>query len=363
MPADTLTAVDLGRATLARQGLLARARPADIGDALERFGGLQAQEPKPPFAALWSRVDGFQRDQLHAALHAREAVRGTLMRTTLHTVSAADYRALRGALEPAMERGMRARTKGLDLDRVLAAARPLLEERPRTFGELRSLLAAKLPAADERALGAAVRLRLPLVMVPTDDRWGFPRDSRFALAEDWLGQPIAAADATDLVRRYLKAFGPATVADVQAWSGVKGLKEAVEALRPELASFRDERGRELLDLPDAPRPGGDVEAPPRLLPDFDSLVLAHEDRSRVIDDDHRGLVATKNLRIRATFLAGGRVRGTWSVERKGKRAKLTMVPFARLPRGAAGALREEADALLRFLEEDATSFAVELDRY
>jgi hypothetical protein len=206
-----------------------------------------------------------------------------------------------------------------------------------------------------------VRLRLPLVMVPTDDRWGFPRDSRFALADGWLDEPLSGDRAPDpLVLRYLAAFGPASAADVQAWSGLKALTPVMDRLRPDLETFEDERGRELFDLPDAPRPDGDVPAPPRFLPEFDNLVLAHDDRTRVIADEHRGLVATKNLRIRATFLVDGRVSGTWTVERRGKRATLLLAPFARLAKAKVAALEEEGDALLRFLEKDAASFDVKV---
>jgi hypothetical protein len=360
MGSTTLSPRQLGRATLARQGLLDREK-VPVPEAVERFGGLQAQEPRPPFAGLWSRVAGFGREDLHAALHAREVVRVTSMRATLHVMSARDYAALRASLAPMLEQTMRSFTKALDVDRVLAAARVLLEEKPRTFNELRSLLADEFPDANERALGAAVRVRLPLVMVPTEDRWGFPRDSRFALAEDWLDEPLSEDRAPErLVRRYLAAFGPATAADVQAWSGLKGIKAVMEELRPDLESFEDERGRELFDLPDAPRPDGDAPAPARLLPDFDSLVLAHADRTRVIDDEHRALIATKNLRIRATFLVDGRVRGTWSVERRGKKAALLMAPFERLRKRDAAALAEEGDALVRFLEDDAASFDVKV---
>jgi hypothetical protein len=204
-------------------------------------------------------------------------------------------------------------------------------------------------------------MHVPLVMVPTDDRWAFARDSRFALAEDWLRprRPKKPPAATrDLVVRYLGAFGPASAADFQTWSGMKGAKDAFDALRPRLEAFTDERGRELFDVPDAPRPDEDVPAPVRFLPDFDSLVLAHDDRTRVIADEHRGLVATKNLRIRATFLVDGLVAGTWSVERKGRRATLRLAPFGRLRKADSGALAEEGERLLRFLEEDADSFDV-----
>jgi hypothetical protein len=361
MPRETtLTRKEIGRATLARQMLLERER-IPVGEAVERLGGLQAQEARPPFAALWTRIEGFDAGDLRAALHSRHVVRSPLMRATLHLMSAADYGTLRPALQPVMANWMVARTRGLDRERVVARARELLEDEPRTMGELRALLAKSFPGDDERGLAAVARRELPLVMVPSDERWGFARDSRLALANRWLRRKVAAEDEPDgLIRRYLAAFGPASVADFQTWSGLGAAKDAFERLRPDLATFRGERGRELFDLPDAPRPGAEVPAPVRLLPDFDSLVLAHDDRSRVIRDEHRGLVATKNLRIRATFLVDGVVSGTWSAKRSGKKATLSIEPFARLRKRDVTELQDEAERLLRFLEEDAASVDVKL---
>ncbi|MEA2271286.1 MAG: hypothetical protein QOC64_3896, partial [Solirubrobacteraceae bacterium] len=313
---------------------------------------------RPPFIALWSRLEGFEREQLARALRDRDVVRALLMRATLHIVSAADHAALRGALRPVMTgalKALRGRDEGLDLDALLPVARRLAAERPRTFGELRPLLSEAFPGVNERALGYAVRTHLPLVMVPTDDPWAFPSDAAFAPADTWLDAPAEVDDgAATLVRRHLAAFGPASAADVQAWSGVKGLKAVLAGMAGDLAEFRDERGRTLYDLPDAPRPAEDTPAPPRLLPEFDSLVLAHDDRSRVVPQEHRGRLVTKNLRVRATFLVDGFVAGTWTVARKGRNATLTLTPFARLPRGVKAPLTDEAEALLRFTEgEDA----------
>lgn len=361
MTARVLSARELNRATLPRQLLLSR---HDLGvvDAVQRLGGLQAQEPRPPFVALWTRLEGFEREQLQRALQAREIVRATAMRATLHALSAEDYLATRAALQPVLTRAMlgalRDRSEGLDLEAVLPVASRLLEERPRAFDELRGLLAAAFPAADPRALGYAVRTHLALVMVPADDRWAFPRNAAFTPAESWLGRPAADAGPRALIVRYLGAFGPASAADAQAWSGLREAGDALEALRPELETFRDQRGRELFDLPDAPLPGEDVPAPARLLPDFDSLLLAHHDRSRLIDDEHRPIVATRNLRIRPTFLHDGRVAGTWSVELRRTEARLELAPFGRLRKRALEELRAEGEALLRFVEPEATSVAV-----
>lgn len=339
-----LSARHLNRATLARQMLLNRESTAPVA-AVERLCGMQAQEPRPPFVGLWTRLERFEPGDLHEALHSRELVRATALRATLHLLGADDYAALRATLDPVMTRALRvlgARAEGLELDAVLPAGRALLHERPRRFDELRALLTERFPDVDERALGYAVRTHLPLVMVPEQERWAFPAKAAFTLAEEWLDRPLAAADPEALVLRYLAAFGPATAADAQVWSGLQGAKAVLEGLRDRLLSFEDERGRELFDLPDAPRPDEDTPAPPRFLPDFDNLVLAHADRTRVLADEHRPAVVTKNLRVRATFLCDGVVAGTWKVERRKAKATLRIEPFEPLPRRAARALAERA---------------------
>lgn len=367
MSPPALTQADLGRATLARQMLLERGS-CGVVEAVQRLAGMQAQEPKHPFIGLWTRLDGFSESHLREALQARSVVRATLMRSTLHLMSAADYSAVRMALQPPTSVALRvlgARAKGLDVDRVLPAARKLLKKAPLTFDELRAGLQEQFPDVNDRALGYAVRTLLALVMVPDGDaRWGFGRPVAFTLAEEWLSEPLAAdaaAAAQALVRRYLGAFGPASAKDVQAWSGVGGMKDVLDAMREELVVFADQSGRrELFDLPDAPRPGGDADAPPRLLPEFDNLVLAWEDRSRVIAAEHRPLVTTKNLRVRATFLVDGLVAGTWTIAVKRRVATLTLEPFAAraLPRPLRGDLEAEADRLVRLVEPDAKGHAV-----
>jgi hypothetical protein len=342
--------------------LLQRERRSAV-EAVERLCGLQAQEPRPPFPGLWTRLHGFRREDLLGALHERTIVRGTLMRGTLHLMSAADYVAHRMTLQPMLTRSLALlgqRAAGLQAEEVLPVARALLAERPRTFGELRAALVEVFPDINDRALGFTVRMSLPLVMIPTEDRWGFPADSRFGLAESWLGRPIShETNLEALIVRYLAAFGPATAADVQQWSGMQGIKPVLETLRPRLALFRDERGRTLFDLPDAPRPVEETPAPPRFLPEFDNLLLSHADRTRVLGDEHRRFVlGARNLRIPATFLIDGSVAGTWRVERKKQAAALAITPFDRLPKSDAAALAAEGDALLRFLESDATIYEV-----
>lgn len=359
-----LTLRDLNRATLARQMLLER-ESVDVVEAIDRLAGLQAQQPKPPFVGLWTRVDGFEREQLAAALESRRVVRATLMRGTLHLLGAARFCQLRPALQPALDKGvkmMRARTKGIDLDAVVEHARELFARGPAIFEVLRDHLLVHHPDADERAIAYVVRCTLPLIQVPVAGAsWSFPANAEFALADTWLGTAIdSPIDPSALVRSYLAAFGPASIADAQNWSGLPGLKSTFAALKPELVSFRDERGRELFDLPDAPRPPAKTRAPVRLLPEFDNLVLGHDDRTRVIADEHRKRVVTKNLQVLATFLVDGWVAGTWKIERKKQVATLTFMPFAALTKTVRDALRAEALRLLGFVEpqaEPAVGFA------
>jgi hypothetical protein len=351
--AEALTLAQLNRATLARQLLLER-EAVPPADAVERLGGLQAQEPRPAFAALWTRLKGFEREQLHGALTSREVVRGTMMRATLHMTSAADYAALRASLQPMLTAAMEGifKQRGVvDTAQVLPVARRLLRTRPRTFNDLRAELSERFPQFEHRAIGYAVRMQLPLLMVPTDDdRWAFPPDSCFALAEKWIDRKLAKEDLPALVRRHLAAFGPASAADVQTWSGLKGLGGVMEGMADELVAFKAGR-RTLYDLPDAPRPDEDTPAPPRLLAEFDSLLLAHQDRTRVITDERRKALATKNLRVQATFLVDGFVAGSWAVERKRGSATLTLSAFERIPKAVKDELAAEAEGLLRFLDD------------
>lgn len=325
---------------------------------------MQAQEPGPPYIGLWSRLADFSAGELAAAIEAREVVRITLMRGTVHLMRAGDAARLRSAVAPAIEAGMRAvlagRSPEVDIDAFTRDARRLFSERGTlSAAELREAVAELRPDGDVRALAAVARTHVALARVPDGGRWSFTPRSPFTPLEAWIGRPLRARPDNDaLVRRYLAAFGPATAADMAAWLGAPAPAATLERLRPQLAVFGDERGRELFDLPDAPRPPRDVPAPVRLLPEFDSLVLAHADRSRLIADEHRAALTTKNLRVRATVLVDGRVAGFWKLAAKRGVATVTIEPVVKIAARDRRAVAAEAEALARFAEPGARDHAV-----
>jgi hypothetical protein len=365
MTPKTLTRKALNRALLDRQMLMAREDAAALA-VIERLVGLQAQRARPPFTGLWSRISGFQRQELLSLIGSRQIVRGTLMRCTLHLMSSRDYAAFRPVLQPALRLGMRSilrdRVKRFNLDALLPEARRLFVERPRTFMDLRAALLEMYPDADERAIGYAVRTHLPLIVVPGEHEWGFPGDADFALAEEWLSRPLETDERPHaLVLRYLAAFGPASASDIQAWSGLAGLAAVLKELRPRLQVFRDERRRDLFDLPAAPRPPEETPAPVRFVADFDNLILSHADRTRIIADEHRSVVVTKNGQVLPTFLVDGFVAGTWKVSRIRNVATLTVCPFAPLPSATKSDLVAEGMSLVRFLQPEADRFDLQFE--
>ncbi|MFA1551347.1 winged helix DNA-binding domain-containing protein [Actinomadura chokoriensis] len=352
----------LNRALLARQMLLER-HDLPVLDAIEHLVGMQSQAPNPPHVGLWSRLADFAFDEVGALMTDRRALRIVLMRGTLHLVSARDARALRPFTQVILDNHLKTRAAdldGIDLDAITAHARALLEQEPRTDKELRTLLAERWPEHDVALLGWAVRLRLPLVQVPPRGIWGASGTARHTTLDTWLdGRPAVETTLDDVVLRYLAAFGPASVQDVRHWSGLAGLGEVVRRLRPGLLEFRDENGRTLYDVPDAPRPDAGAPAPVRFVPDFDNLLLSHADRARIISEEHRKRVFTVNGIIRATFLVDGFVHGMWKIEKKRGEARLLIAPFDPVPRRERAALEEEGLRLLAAAHPEAGAHAVE----
>lgn len=359
MSADVLSPRALGRATLARQLLLARADMPALA-AIEHLVGMQAQIPHDPYLALWSRLADFDPAELSALLLQREVVRIVVMRGTIHLVSAADCVVLRPLMQPVLDAELRrhrdhgpplARIGRAELGEVLAHVRAVVERKPHTGAQLRAAIHERFPQHDAAALAYACRNLLAFVQVPPRGVWGETMQVASTTAESWLGRPLAADPSIDdVVLRYIAAFGPATVADVASWSRLTGMRAVVDRLAPRLRTFRDERGRELHDLPEAPRPEPDTPAPVRFLPEYDNVLLSHADRERFVSQEHRGsLVATKRP-IKGTMLVDGAVRATWRVERADGAATLVVDHAGALARGEAEAVQTEGARVLRFLE-------------
>ncbi len=362
MAGNRLTLRELNRTTLARQLLLERAM-MPVPAAIERLVGLQAQQASSPYVGLWTRLQDFRRDDLARLLEDRTIVKATLMRSTLHLFTTQDYLRFRATLQPVLTNAFDSIFKGLkdkfDTEQLVAVARPYIAEKPRTFAEITAALLELMPEYEAGALRYGVRTHLPLVQVPIAKGWSFPGNPQFALAESWLDRPIPfEQDLRTLILRYLAAFGPARVTDMQTWSGLPKLKEFFETLRSELVTYRDEQGVELFDLPELPLLPADTPAPERFLPEFDNLLLSHSNRTRVVADAHRPKVYLPGLRVAATFLVDGFVSGVWTTAKKKGIATLTLAPFEALTAQNRQALMDEGDKLIRFVEVDAKSFEV-----
>jgi hypothetical protein len=334
----------LNRATLDRQ-LLLRRSPLPARAGIEHLLGLQAQNVKPPYYALAARLDGFTPEELSGLMADREVVRIVTMRSTIHTHTAADCLTLRPLVQAARDRELGNFRKGLvgvDLDRLAVIARELVEAEPRTMKALREALLVEWPDADPQALAIAARCKLPLVQVTPRGLWGRSGQVALTTAEHWLGRPAEPAPTPDAtVLRYLAAFGPASVKDMQTWAGLTRLREAFERLRPQLVTFYDPNGVELFDLPDAPRPDADTPAPPRFLAEFDNLLLSHADRTRVVPPEYWGRAWQGNVAHR-TFLVDGFLAGVWKIDGQ----DLVVEPFGTLTKAQRGEVVAEGARML-----------------
>jgi hypothetical protein len=363
---ETLGPRALNRALLERQHLLRRVeRP--VADEVEHLLGLQAQSPLPPYVGLWSRLEGFDPHELGRMLTEREVVRLTLMRGTVHLVTVRDALFLRPLVQVVVERthnGAFGRRMGGAHPAALAAAtRELLDAEALTARELGRLLVERGIGADVEAIGNAARVHVPLVQVPPRGVWGTGGRARYATLEAWTGgDPEREPSVDELVLRYLAAFGPDTVRDVQAWSGLTKLKEPVERLRPRLVTFRDEHGKELFDLPDAPRPDADTPAPVRFLGEYDNVLLGHADRRRIVPDAAPWAAALEEGHFVSNVLVDGILSAVWRLEREGKRrATLIVRPFRRLARAERAEVEAEAQRLLDLLAADAEARDLRVD--
>jgi hypothetical protein len=345
----TLDRRGLGRATLDRQLLLRRSDMSTV-DAVTRLVGLQAQAPNAPYLGLWSRLAGFSLADLTDRLVDRSVVRSSLLRGTQHLVMAADYPWLRPLVAPTLARARQAafgkRTADVDLADLAATGERLLAGRTLTRPQLRDLLAPEWPSTEPDALAWSVQALVPVVHPPPNGTWRRGGATPFTLATEWLGRPLDTPDPARLVRRYLAAFGPATVRDIQTWSGVSGLGEVVEAM-PDLA--RLDGG--WYDLPDMSYPDPDSPAPVRLLPEFDNLIVAYADRTRLMPDEYRRRICVGSM-IWPTVLVDGTVRGSWKLRFTREWATLTIEPFERLSTVENAEVEAEAARLLEFAAPD-----------
>lgn len=349
---DMLSRRALNRALLGRQYLLKR-QDDTVLNGLTHLVGLQAQTANAPYIALWSRLKDFDPRLLSTLIRNRRVVRIALMRSTIHSVTDRDCLELRPHFTQVLERGMRAafgkQLNGVNLEEVETAARELLKILPLTLDELGKRLSKKWPDRNPDALANAARAVVPLVQVPPRGIWGEGGLAIHTPAETWLGKPLHTTPSLEqVIYRYLAAFGPATVRDVQAWSGLTGLRPVLESMRETLISFRDEEKNEVFDLPDAPRPDADTPAPPRFLPVFDNVLLSHADRRRILSDAHRKMLFGTAALLEGSVLIDGFVGAKWKIVPEKTRGILSIQSFVKLRSGDRAAIAAEGTRLLTF---------------
>jgi hypothetical protein len=346
----------LNRALIERQWL-ARRREAPAHEAIEHLAGLQAQSPQSPYLALWSRLKDFRPDDASKLLTDRAAVRMTSLRGTVHLLSSRDALTWRPLLQPVVERLFRRGSpfgravQGVDEEALLRDGKRFLAEQPRTGPELRRYLAGRWPGFDASSLGSAVLYLVPAVQVPPRGLWRRAGQARWTPLETWLGRPLDAVAVDTMVLRYLGAFGPATVADIQTWCGLSRLREVVERLQPGLRTFRDETGRELFDLPDAALPDPETPVPVRFLPDYDNVLLSHADRSRIASEAARARMRTRNGMVLGTVLVDGFARAAWKLITDRDKATVLVEGLEPLSAADRVAIEKEATSVLDFLAE------------
>ena len=358
--AGVLSLRALNRALLARQLLLKR-EAMSAATALEYLVGMQAQAPFPPYFGLWTRLADFRAEELVELIESRQAVRLSLMRSTIHLVTAEDAIRLRPVLQSVQERAFYVGSRhgpaleGLDMQKILKLSRKLVEAKPLTFTGLGKLLEKHFPDRPVDSLGYASRNHFAMIQVPPRGIWGKSGQPAHTTIEKWLGRSIGKETASDdMILRYLAVFGPASVRDAQVWSGLPRLADVFERLRPKLVSFRDEAGRELFDLPGAPRPDARIKVPVRFLPEYDNILLSHADRTRIISDVDRKQLFFGGGVLTSTILVDGFVHGTWKIARKGKTATLEIRPYRSLAKKDVAALTAEGKRLLSFAAPEAS---------
>lgn len=337
----------LNRTLLRRQHLLERT-DSPASEVVEHLLGLQAQDTQPPYVGLWSRVEGFDPAELTGLLESRRASRILLMRGTIHLVTAADCLGLRPLLQDMLERQVRSTAffghcADIPREELVTAAREILDHDPVNARALGAALADRFPGYDPGHLANTTRILLPLVQTPPRGLWKRSGSPAYVHAEDWHDAPFRAHDLADVVRRYLRAFGPATAADVTAWSGLTRLRPVLDSLSEELIRYVDDTGRTLLDLDGLPLADGDEPAPVRLFGTYDNLWLSHADRARTTEPEKRRRWMGRNGGTGNPVFVDGMLEGLWRAS--GDRVEVEL--FRRL----TGTERSELDAEVNGLEE------------
>ncbi len=344
----------LNRTLLVRQHLAGRTERTPY-DLIRHLVAVQGQEPNWPYVGLWTRLARFGHDELAGLLRDRKLVRSTTLRRTVHLSTAEDYRWLRPTLQPCV-RGLlntayyRNEITGLDHAELVAAGRELLAGRQMSRRELGLLLAERFPQRHTRRLAETVEILVPLAHGAETGAWGrwHNRYVTVGTADEWIGAPLGEPDPAALVGRYLAAFGPATVADIQAWSGLTRLREVVDPLRPQLRVLRGPEGVELFDLPDAPLADADLEAPVRFLPAFDNALLGYKDRRRIIAEEDRRRIAKEGSAGVPVYLVDGFAHGRWWLDGP----HLRIAPWYPLTATEREQVVAEAERLLAFVAAD-----------
>lgn len=359
----TMSLRALNRATLDRQLLLERSSMQML-DAIEHLVGLQSQTTHTWYHGLWSRLESFSPHELSGLLENRAVVRMVLMRSTIHLVTARDALALRPLVNVVIERSMSSNfgrnIAGIPRDDLVAAGREFLDAQPMTFSQLGRHMATRWPGHDPDSLAQAIRAFVPLVQIPPRGLWGRSGQALHSTVETWLGSPVESSPSVEsLVLRYLGAFGPASVKDAQIWSGLTRLSEVFDRLRPRLVTFTDENGRELFDLPSAPRPAEDTPAPPRFLYDFDNILLSHHDRTRFVTYSCPERFDADGL-VPKILLLDGFTAAHWNVEKTKTEAVLTIRPLRKLLKKEIAALSKEGARLLDFHAPDSASHDIRI---
>ena len=348
MADEVLSRRALNRALLGRQLLLGRGR-MDVPEALEWLVGMQAQVPTHPYFGLWSRLEGFDPEDLSALVAERRAVRAWLMRGTIHLVTARDclrlWPVMASVLRKTFEGSRLGRdTAGIEREELVRAVEEVLAGKPRTRAEIGRALAERWPGPEVESLALAATYLVPLLQVPPRGTWGATHRATLATVEQFLHEPVGADDdPAEAIVRYLRAYGPSAPKDVRAWCYKTGLREEIDRLRPRLRAFRDENGTELLDTEDGLLPDPETPAPVRFLPEYDNALLSHADRSRVNPAGNMS-----RLWWKGTVLVDGFVAGTWKLERAKDAVTLAVAPWERWPKAIRDEVSAEGERLVAF---------------